>query len=584
MADATGYVWSSAASSPTGVYTKSTTVIGNNSNNSYKGIAYAPGRNLYMIMYWQYVIGYVSSWATNTYTSSDGITWTKVNSTFPYMPDSATEWLKSLVYHSASDKFYAVGIFNSIWSSTDGTSWIKVRGNHWLNVSFNWLSTNAANGMPIGINSNWYNDAAGGGCFRYFSNSARYVFGTNGGKYVSAISSDITNVATWSKLTNPTPNALIDMAYSPTLNRYVVFNGLSVDYSSDLITWANSTAGFTYAEAGISRVIWGNGRFVGVGCPQNNSSSITASVAAVTSLDGITWTRIAVPGTARLDGNYWKYLVDIVYGNSIYVAVGGMNINNPPGLTNGAPIATSSDGVNWTARQEGTYTNNYSYWQDPTGAYIHPNSLLGVVFTNSTFIAVGNYGLIVTSTDNGVTWTNRSGTTAISEYAYARPSFIGIAVGNNIIVAVGYKAGPASGNNIPVIITSIDNGTTWVRRQLAVGLATGGKLTNILFDGTKFVAVGNYGLIITSTDGINWTVVSDSSTLHTISILPDGRLMVTGDGGTILTSIDGATWSPLADTAKKTILPLGVIGASAVAISSAHVTIVASTPITVIRS
>lgn len=540
-----GVIWNSAASSPTGPYTKSVTSL----VTTLIGVAYSPIRNLYLTKQSGFVP--ISSYYDGTYTSSDLVNWTLTQSAFPYNERYGMS-AKSLTYHSTSDKFYISATFNSIWSTVDGTSWTMVRGNHWLGVSFNWLSNNATGGIPSGINTNGFNTSSGGGCFRYFSNSSKYIFGLASGIYQNIISSDITNVATWSKMTYPTLNTSVDVAYSPTLNRYVVFGGISVDYSSDLTTWSTSTTGLTAPVPSISRVIWAGNQFVAVGTPTNNSSSITTSQAVMTSPDGITWTRRAVPGTARLDGTYHKYLVDIAYGNSTYVAVGGMNNSNPSGLTNGATVATSTDGATWTARQEGTYTTNYSYWLGNDGIYIHPNNLLGVVFApatgpfSSAFIAVGLYGLIVTSSDNGATWTNKSDTTAIWERQYSRPILRGVAVGAGIVVAVGYTGlGPA-------IITSIDNGLTWIRRIVAFG----GQLTHVLFDGAKFVALGNYGLIVTSTDGITWTVVSHGGTLDLITVLPDGRLMSTGQGGQVLFSVDGSTWTELPDADKKTYLTI----------------------------
>lgn len=565
-----GFLWNSAASSPTGPYTKSVTSL----TTTLIGVAYSPIRNLYLTKQSGFVP--ISSYYDGTYTSSDLVNWTQTQASFQYSMFYGMT-AKSLTYHPTSDKFYISATFNSIWSTVDGTSWTKVRGNHWLNVSFNWLANNATGGLPGQINTNGFNTSSVGGCFRYFSSASAYIFGVGpisgfGGSFKNIQASDITNASTWSKMSYPTSASGIDVAYSPTLNRYVVYGGTSVDYSSNLTTWSTSTTGLTAPVPSISRMIWAGNQFVAVGIPTNNSSSITTSQAAVTSPDGITWTRRAVPGTARLDGTYHKYLVDIAYGNSTYVAVGGMNYSNPSGLTNGATVATSTDGATWTARQEGTYTNNYSYWQRNNGTYIHPNNLLGVVFAGNTgpfgssFIAVGSQGLIVTSADNGATWTNRSGTSAIPEREYARPTFNGIAVGNGIVVAVGttvYVSYDAV--SPPAIITSIDNGLTWVRRYVAFG----GYLTHILFDGTKFVAAGNYGLIVTSTDGINWTVVSHGGALNTINVLPDGRLMAAGEGGQMLFSVDGSNWTELSDADKKSYY---VIEKNRLAISNTQVT------------
>ena len=83
-----------------------------------------------------------------------------------------------------------------------------------------------------------------------------------------------------------------------------------------------------------------------------------------------------------------------------------------------------------------------------TSPYTAPSGSLylnGVAYGNSTFVAVGQSGTILTSTD-GATWTSR--TSGTSNYLYD------VAFGNSTFVAVG-----ASGT----ILTST-NGTSWTTR------------------------------------------------------------------------------------------------------------------------
>ena len=57
---------------------------------------------------------------------------------------------------------------------------------------------------------------------------------------------------------------------------------------------------------------------------------------------------------------------------------------------NSGTILTSSDGISWTSRTSGT-----------------SSGIEGVTYANSTFVAVGNGMIILTSTD-GTSWTSRS--------------------------------------------------------------------------------------------------------------------------------------------------------------------------------
>ena len=61
----------------------------------------------------------------------------------------------------------------------------------------------------------------------------------------------------------------------------------------------------------------------------------------------------------------------------------------------GAIVTSSNNGTNWTTRSSGT-----------------TEGLTGIAFANDTFVAVGDYGTIFTSSNNGTTWASQpSGTT-----------------------------------------------------------------------------------------------------------------------------------------------------------------------------
>ena len=59
-----------------------------------------------------------------------------------------------------------------------------------------------------------------------------------------------------------------------------------------------------------------------------------------------------------------------------------------------------------------------------------------------------------------------------------------------------------------------------------------------------FVAVGESGAILTSSDGTAWTSRA-SGTNHSLcdAAYGNGTFVVVGDGGTVLTSPDGITWT-----------------------------------------
>jgi hypothetical protein len=154
------------------------------------------------------------------------------------------------------------------------------------------------------------------------------------------------------------------------------------------------------------------------------------------------------------------------------------------------------------------------------------NALLAVGYGNGLFIAVGEYGTIVTSPD-GTNWVQRqSGTTY---------ELRGIAYGNGQFVAVG-NTGPARNT----IVTSTD-GVNWIQRQ---DLMNGLSLPGIAYGNGQFVVVARdccgYGSpILTSTDGVKW--VGHQSGLDAGTSLlgltyGNGHFVAVGDYGTILES------------------------------------------------
>lgn len=110
------------------------------------------------------------------------------------------------------------------------------------------------------------------------------------------------------------------------------------------------------------------------------------------------------------------------------------------------------------------------------------------------------------------------------------PHFTGVAYGNNIYVAVGENG----------VIVSSTNGKDWTRQKS--NITTG--LKSVAFGRSKFVAAGQAGIILTSTDGLTWTPAPSTSNLGITTVTFALDMFITvGAEGTILTSSDGITWT-----------------------------------------
>jgi hypothetical protein len=142
--------------------------------------------------------------------------------------------------------------------------------------------------------------------------------------------------------------------------------------------------------------------------------------------------------------------------------------------------------------------NNW-HWRNPLpngNPQFGAQTLNGIIFTNNTFFAVGDFGVISTSTDT----------------------------------------------------------TNWTQTITA----TSNQLNDIIYADRKFVAVGTSGTVETSSDGTNW-VLQNSGTTSTLDSVAYGNGKFVAVGGAIIASSDAVNWSPAVS---------GLNGAVAVAGSS----------------
>jgi len=237
------------------------------------------------------------------------------------------------------------------------------------------------------------------------------------------------------------------------------------------------------------------------------------SLLVITLLIGIPHFSIADP----LDNWHWRY--PLPQGNTLVAIAYGNGAFVAVGEF--GSIVTSQDGVTWTNRISGTSYN-----------------LNGVTYGNGTFVAVG--GGILTAPD-GVTWTER-----ISGSLY---DLNGATFGNGTFVAVGYGSSRPSGFHLS-ILTSPD-GVSWTSRTPLT--IPSYYLYGVTYGNGTFVTVGGNGTILTSPDGVIWTERTPSWPSPSFSVsgvtYGNGTFVAVWNGtietpgGTILTSPDGVTWT-----------------------------------------
>ena len=303
---------------------------------------------------------------------------------------------------------------------------------------------------------------------------------------------------TWEKNDqNITVNNLMAIDYNGSL--YVAAGQYgTILTSSDAVTWSAQSSGTSNDD--IFAVTHNESVFVAVG-----------SVGLIlTSSDGISW--------SSRTSNTNETLLDVIYANNIFVAVG-----------QGGAIVTSTDGITWTARTTGevyslkSITYNNGTFFTPSGFEIlYSND--GISWTKSTnqsfdmydihyvetelFVGVLHGTSIYTSAD-GLTWQfNSTGQTSIGYDA--------ITSNSTNIVAVGEIYSSYAG-----LITVFNKDNTWTNYEDEVFSNTA--LNDAIFDGSKFIVVGDGGAIVVSV-GANDTA-TNTPTSNSINIINGWQLL-----------------------------------------------------------
>ena len=191
----------------------------------------------------------------------------------------------------------------------------------------------------------------------------------------------------------------------------------------------------------------------------------------------------------------------IAFNGSLYVSV-----------STSATTATSTDGVNWI--EQGTLPG------------IITHSGFRIAYGDGKFVIVSADGYVTTSTD-GINWTTATQNAVLKSF-----SCHGIAYGNGKFVVVTSS----------LYSTSTD-GINWE----AWALLDGNYLNEIIFDGTKFIAMDEDRALFTSTDGLTWTAIPQSQATGFSGwyglAYGNGMYISLNISGYISTSTDGIDWT-----------------------------------------
>jgi len=309
------------------------------------------------------------------------------------------------------------------------------------------------------------------------------------------------------------------------------------------VSWTNQQQPALRREAA-----FGNGRFVYVSGLMPNSF-VTPTTGYTT--DGVNWQMNLAP--FGYGPNAWS----VAYGAGRFVAVGEAGIQY-----------SSPDGTGWVKHSEGIVTGQFGYygltvgqgkllaaayidgvavreadqlWQQIAPFNVQTKSLLHQA---GQFVMVGGYELShadVAVSTNGVNWEVVL-TTATPGYEFYDVTYGGPA-GAELHVITGLK------NQTGVILTS-PNARDWTEQTQTGAPEFAQRLYAIAWGAGRFVAVGNGGTVITSTNGLFWTRLANltrptGAALNLRGVrFVNGRFLALGNFYAFQ-SADGLTWNRL---------------------------------------
>ena len=435
-------------------------------------------------------------------------------------------------------QYIAIGAFGTILSSTDTNVWSNVNS-----------GTRETLNAIVWTGAKWV------------------VVGTKG---IILTSTDGTS---WTNQTSGTTSNLTSIAWSG--NQLLA--GIYSSTTGNILSSTDGTTWTSVSNSNIASIIWDGSQFVGI----HVINSVTPKTPA-TSADGVNWRDKTALGSSA-SAIYWNGSEYLVVGDKFQSAYTSSDLQTWStsfvGTNSSINHVASQGGMQWAATlAQGRIleTTDGSSWIDKSTNLTALQHLNDVIYANNQFVAVGDAGIILTSSD-GSSWTSQtSGTTAdLRAVTWSGSQYLTVAKGtgfgaaaNTVVLTstdgvnwsqmnTDFRTAPrgiaANGNAIVVggnsLYATTDKGATW--QQIAgfyQGTVTGLKASDVLWNGSTFIAVSDYGTAISS-DGVNWSS-SVHNTYNPTRLIWDGQRFVGVGGGKarIYTSTNGLNWANISNT------------------------------------
>jgi len=388
---------------------------------------------------------------------------------------------------------------------------------------------------------------------------------------------------TWTPASVPTGGFLFAVAWTGSALVAVGYNGEAMRSSDEGRSWTKLATGttsfFTEVAAGPGYLLASdsNGyiyRSANNGTTWNQIAGATARLGSYQNFhfDGSTWFAIGFRGiiSSHDQGLTWNEYPHYVTQNSSRLVHDGSSLL----LVNTSlkEVYSSKDGgESWTGLNVATIRHIY-----------------GITKKDDRYVAVGGVGQIMTSDNNGTSWKIWSAQSIYSNLNDVEPTPSGFVVagsGGQLLTSTngqqwelrslpGVTAdlnGVAYGAGRVVVVggggsafVSTNDGSSWA----AYPTGASGSLLGVAYGNGQFVAVGESGVILTSPNGVDWTLrVSGTSKMLWEATWTGTRYVAIGGtapdssgGGIILTSENGVSWTTRASELVDPPQSIAVIG------------------------
>jgi hypothetical protein len=480
-------------------------------NNDWNSVCWAPELSLFVAV----------SFNGSVMTSSNGIIWT--SQTTP----ANSQW-KSVCWASGLSLFVAVSAGRAMYSS-NGISWTTrtISADTWQSVSSATFSPESSLLVAVSFN----------------------------GKILTS-----PDAITWTTQTSPANNEWRSVCWAPELSLFVAVSssgtGNRVMTSPDGINW---TIRSSAANNSWISVIWAPELSLFVAVAVNTSDN-----QLMTSFDGITWTLRSMPETKQWISVCWAPEL------SLLLAISANGTDNRVATSEAIPDIDIRNTVVQTSKKN-TY-NARLYGSLSVGAQNVWNSTNKIIFRNSATQSnmiqfsttngdLRTLGKVITNSLDVVGNINFNGSLLNNNVAYQGSQFTTSSTSNVFILGSNVGIGTSAPQNLfhvngNALVTRSTFSSTAATTAVSTWITRSSAADNMWYsvcwapELSLFVAVSNDGggnQVMTSPNGINWTIRSSATTnkfWKSVCWAPELSLFVAvSTSGTVMTSPNGINWT-----------------------------------------